>query len=121
MSRVRRRQFLVATGALLAAPVLRAQQKGRSYRVAIVLTTSRIAELEGPDPVHPLTRAILHELRALGYVEGRNLIFERRSAAGNPARYPEIMDELIRLKSDAIILAGNPDLIYAAQAACRSC
>ena len=107
MSQFRRRRFLIASGALLAAPLLRAQQAGRSYRVAVVFTTSPITEMAGPDPEHPVTRAILHELRALGYAEGRNLTFERRSAEGNPARYPQIIDELIRLKTDAIVLSGE--------------
>jgi putative ABC transport system substrate-binding protein len=120
VSQYRRRQFVIAAGALLAAPLLRAQQTGRSYRVALVLTTSPIAEMAGPDPAHPVTRAVLHELRALGYVEGRNLIFERRSAEGKPARYGEIIDELIRLKTDAIIPASDPALIRAAQAATRT-
>lgn len=119
MSQTRRRQFLVAAGGLLASPLLRAQQTGRRYRVAIVLSTSSIAELAGPEPAHPLTRAILHELRALGYTEGRNLIFERRSAEGDPGRFSEIMAELIRLKTDAIILTGNLALVRVAQAATR--
>jgi putative ABC transport system substrate-binding protein len=115
-----RRHFMIATGALFAAPLLSAQPTGRTYRVAIVLTTSPIAELAGPNPEHPLTRAILHELRDLGYVEGRNLIFERRSAEGDPSRYSQIMDDLIRLNTDAIILSDSPELIRAARAATRT-
>jgi ABC-type uncharacterized transport system substrate-binding protein len=105
-----------------AAPHAQAQvlQPGKVYRVAIVLTTSPIAEMTGPDPVHPLTRAILHELRALGYVEGENLVFERRSAAGDPKRYRPIVEELVELKCDAIILSGSRELVRAAHAATRT-
>ncbi len=120
MGQFRRRQFVIAASALFAAPLARAQQAGRSYRVALVLTTSPIAEMAGPNPEHPVTRAILDELRVLGYVEGRNLIFERRSTEGNTARHPQILDELIRLKTDVIILAGGPLLIRAAKAATRT-
>lgn len=70
MGRVHRRHFMIAMGALFAAPLLSAQPTGRTYRVGIVLTTSPIAELAGPNPVHPLTRAILHELGAIGYTTG---------------------------------------------------
>lgn len=120
MGQVHRRRFMVATAALLAGRLSRAQQAGRTYRVAIVLTTTRLAELAGPNPEHPLTRAILHELRDLGYVEGRNLIFDRRSAEGDPARYPQILGELVRLNTDAIILSSPKALIEAALAATRT-
>ena len=101
---------------------LRAQQQqaGRMYRVAIVLTTSPIAELAGPDPIHPLTRQILHRLRDLGYVEGRNLIFDRRSAEGDPTRYSQIVGDLVRLNTDAIILSTDPRLIRTAHEATRT-
>ena len=88
---IARRAFLIAAGGLVVAPLASAQQPGRTYRVAIVLAVSPLAEMAGPDPIHPLTRVILHELRSLGYVEGRNLVFERRTAEGSPARYPEII------------------------------
>lgn len=117
MSRFRRRQFVIAAGLLLAAPLLRAQQSSRTRRVAIVLTTTPIAAMAGPSPEDPVVRDVLDELRVLGYVEGRNLIFERRSAEGDPGRYAQIFDELLRLKTDAIIAAGNP---RAAQAATRT-
>jgi len=117
---IARRAFLIAAGGLVVAPLARAQPAGRAYRVAIVLAVSPPAEMAGPDPIHPITRVILHELRSLGYVEGRNLVFERRTAEGNPARYPEIIAELVRLKADVIILAPSLDLIRAAQSATRS-
>jgi len=84
-----------------------------------VLTTSPIAEMAGDNPAHPLTRVILHDLRKLGYVEGRNLIFERRSAEGRPDRYAGIVAELVRLNTDVMILSGRRDLIRAAQLATR--
>jgi len=115
-----RRRFLISAGALLAAPRVRAQHPAKVYRVAIVLTTSPIDEMTGPDPVHPLTRAVLHELRALGYVEGKNLLFERRSAEGDPKRYRPIIEELVGLKCDAILLAGSRELVRTAHSATRT-
>lgn len=114
--RFARRQLLVCIGALLAAPFARAQST-RVFRVAWVLTTSPIAELAGPDPAHPITRAFVHELRALGYVEGRNLALERRSAEGNPKRFAPILAELVALKPDAIVMAGQGALNRAAKEA----
>jgi putative ABC transport system substrate-binding protein len=111
---------LTAAGALLATPLARAQQPGRTYRVAIVLSTSALSEMAGPNPEHPPTRNILHELRSLGYVEGRNLVFERRSAEGDPKRYKGIIDELIGLKTDVMILAPISALLRTAQSTTRT-
>ena len=72
----------LAFGILLAPLAADAQPAGKVYRVGLILTTSPVSEMAGPEPVHPPTRAFLHTLRSLGYVEGQNLVFERRSAEG---------------------------------------
>jgi len=46
-------------------------------------------------------------LRALGYVEGQNLILERRSAEGRYERFGEIVAELVRLKADVIVTGST--------------
>jgi len=110
MIHARRRQILMTAAALVATPFARAQQSGKLYRVAYVLTTSPIAEMAGPEPAHPIVRAFLRELRALGYVEGGNLVLERRSAEGDPKRFAPILAELIGLKTDVIVMAGHAAL-----------
>lgn len=116
--KVRRRQFLIAAGALLAAPWRASAQLGKKpHRVAIVLAISPLAEMAGPDPVHPITRAIVHELRSLGYIEGRNLTLKRRSAEGKPERYPAIIAELLADQTDVLVLAGERSLVRAAKRA----
>ncbi|MGA8050378.1 MAG: ABC transporter substrate-binding protein [Burkholderiales bacterium] len=114
---LQRRALLAGVLALGAAatPLARAQPAGKVYRVAWFLTTSPLAELQGPEPTHPITRAFVQELRALGYVEGRNLVLERRSAEGDPRRYAPIMTELIALKTDVIVLPGHLPLNRLAQ------
>ncbi len=102
---------LLSTLALtrLDAPLAaEAQQAGKVYRVALIATTSPISEMAGPEPDNPPIRAFVHGLRALGYVEGQNLILERRSAEGKPERYAEIVTELVRLKVDVIVTVDNP-------------
>jgi len=84
-----------------------AQQAGKVYRVALVFTTAPVSEMQGPDPVHPLVRAFLEQLRALGYVQGRNLVFEPRSAEGRFERFREILEELISRKVDVLVVNGN--------------
>ena len=89
--------------------------------VALVISTSPVSEALGADPVHPLVRAFVHSLRDLGWVQGRNLMIEARSAEGNPERYPTIFAELVARKVDVIVLsAGDLWSIREAQRATRT-
>ena len=45
-------------------------------------------------------------LRELGYVEGKNIFIEHRSAEGKPDRARELVAELMRLKVDVIVTTG---------------
>jgi ABC-type uncharacterized transport system substrate-binding protein len=102
-----RRVFLGTLG-LLAAPLsAEAQQVGRVYRVGIIASTSPLSEMAGPEPVHPSIRAFVHGLRALGYVEGQNLVLERRSGEGRIERFADIIGELVRLGVDVIVVPGD--------------
>ena len=103
-----RRAFLCAvTGGLLAVPLTaRAQQPGKVARVAYVSTTTPVSEMTGPNPVHPPVRDLLKALRAIGWIEGQNLILERRSAEGRPERNGDILRELVALPCDVIIPTG---------------
>ena len=55
-------------------------------------------------------------LRDLGYVEGRNIRFEFRSAEGHLDRLPELAAELVRLKVDIIVTWFTPTALAAKQA-----
>jgi putative tryptophan/tyrosine transport system substrate-binding protein len=59
------------------------------------------------------------ELRQLGYIEGKNVVFEVRSAEGKFDRFPALADELVRLKVD-VILATSFSEILAAKNATRT-
>jgi putative ABC transport system substrate-binding protein len=49
----------------------------------------------------------VQKLRELGYVDGKNVVFERRYAAGDVARLPQMASDLVRLKVDVIIVTTN--------------
>jgi len=48
--------------------------------------------------------AFRQRLRELGYVEGKNIIFEFRYAEGRPETLPELVDELVRLNVDVLVV-----------------
>jgi putative ABC transport system substrate-binding protein len=50
-------------------------------------------------------------LREIGYVEGKNITFEYRSAENRLDRLPSLADELVRLKVDLIITRGTPEAL----------
>jgi putative ABC transport system substrate-binding protein len=54
-------------------------------------------------------------LRALGYIEGNNIVTEYRYAAGKVDRAPELASELVRLGVDIILIAGGPTQSRAAK------
>jgi hypothetical protein len=89
-----RRKLITLIGSLAIAWPLASnaqqpsQQAGRVYRVAWVATTSPLSELLGPNPVHPQARAFLQGLREHGYVEGKNLQVEWRTAEGKWSSLP---------------------------------
>jgi len=94
---------------LLASFAAEAQEAGKVYRVGVLETT----------PV-ALNAANLNAfrlgLKELGYVEGRNLVIEYRSADGRPERFPALATELVRSKVDLILTRGTPAVIAAKNA-----
>jgi putative tryptophan/tyrosine transport system substrate-binding protein len=91
---VNRRAFVAGLGAVLAAPLAAdAQQAGKVYRIGILSPTSQGLGVE----------AFRDGLRALGYVEGHNIVVEHRSAEGRFERLPELAAELVRLRVDVIV------------------
>lgn len=114
---MRRRELIHLLCSVVAGwPLTAVGQSARSVsRVALVLTTSTLAEMAGSDPVQPVTRALLHALRELGYAEGQNLLFERRSAEGKFERLGEIIAELVGGKVDVIVVGGGNEAVQVAK------
>jgi putative ABC transport system substrate-binding protein len=98
---------LAAVAALASAPSVFGQPSGKVAHVAFVATTSPLSEITGPVPLNPAPRGLVHGLRELGWVEGRNLVLERRSAEGNWERLPDIVAELVHLHTEVIVLPGG--------------
>jgi putative tryptophan/tyrosine transport system substrate-binding protein len=56
------------------------------------------------------------ELRKLGYIEGKNIVIEFRSADNKLDRLPALADELVRLKVDVLFTRSTTDALAAKNA-----
>jgi hypothetical protein len=61
-------------------------------------------------------KAFWQALREIGYVEGRNIVIERRSANRNLDRFPELAAELVRKKVDVIVVTSVQGALAAKKA-----
>jgi len=99
----RRRFLLTSLAGVLAAPLAAAEgkQAGKVYRLGI-LSPGGV-----PDPeVATAPNLVPRHLRELGYLDGGNLILERRFADGNIERLLGLARELVKLQADVIVTAG---------------
>ena len=105
---------LIAILALGVLPLhVFAQPADKVYRVAISLP-SPPATIDGPTPRSGAMHAIIEGLKARGYIEGRNLIFDRRSRFGLDSQgRDDSMADIVRLKPDVIIVDGTGDAVRA--------
>jgi putative ABC transport system substrate-binding protein len=91
--------FIVASGMVLPLGAL-AQHAGRVFRLGILRPTP-------PFPPDRITDGIPRALAELGYVEGRNVIIERRYADGRIAELPRLARDLVALRMDVIVAVGT--------------
>jgi putative ABC transport system substrate-binding protein len=90
--------FTVATSIMGSVHLAGAQQPKKVPRIGYLGTGLGTPERRD---------AFRQGLRELGYVEGKNIIIEFRSAGGNLERLPAIAAELVHLKVDVIVSAGS--------------
>ena len=94
---------ILALTVLAAWAAAEAQQPVKMARIGFLYFGSR-----EPGPGAARYAAFLEGLRELGYVEGKDLIVEPRFAESKPERLPPLVEELLRLKVDAIVATGSP-------------
>jgi putative tryptophan/tyrosine transport system substrate-binding protein len=98
---MKRREFVTLLGGAAAWPLAaRAQQ---------VESTPKIGLLWPGDapPASPRMESFRQGLRALGFVDGQNVVIEMRYAQRGPQQLPELAVELVRLKVDVIFASGD--------------
>jgi len=110
---MRRREFIAGLGGAAAAWPLaaRAQQPDQTRRIGLLSS----------DFDNPLTQrgypSLIAELRRLGYIEGENLIIERRRTDEGTAKAFTAANELVAAKSEVLVVSGAELSLQAAQAA----
>jgi len=92
---------LLALGLGAAPRAAEAQQSTKVPRMGYLTATSLSVNAARVD-------AFRQGLRERGYVEGKNISIEWRSAEGKSERVPELATELVRLKVEVIVTAGSP-------------
>jgi ABC-type uncharacterized transport system substrate-binding protein len=96
--------------ALVAAPLaVEAQQAKKIYRIGFL---GYVATCDRPAAMTPFREG----LRALGYIEGQNIVFECRGGPPTDNRLADQAAELIRLKVDIIVTDGTASALAAKQA-----
>ena len=93
---MKRREFIAATAALLVSP-RRSRAQG---------TPRRVGYLDRALKDLPLFKVWQDSLRDHGWIEGKNLIIDYRSAEGHAERLPPLAAELVALKPDVLVGPG---------------
>src|SRR5262249_27728646 len=78
-----------------------AQQPGKMLRIGILSPASR--------PDTKIFEGFRERLRDQSYIDGQNILFEYRLAAGDFSRLPAMASELVRMPVDVIVVDGGPD------------
>jgi putative ABC transport system substrate-binding protein len=96
---------LVALSLVALPSVSDAQQRGKVWRVGVMATLTPIPAMR-----NVIFAPLIAALHDLGYDEGRNIVFELRSAEGDLDRLPNIAAELVTLPVDVFIcpVCGTP-------------
>ena len=95
-----RRRFVALIGGSLAAPLVGAQPRGKVFRVGY-------PSISGHGAMNHLLKALELGLRDHGYIVGRDIVIEFRSADGKIERYPEVVAEVVRSNPDVIVTGVN--------------
>jgi putative ABC transport system substrate-binding protein len=102
---IRRREFIAAIAGATGASALRpfagrAQRAGRIYRIGFLANDPTI-------PTQAAGQAFVDGLRESGFVEGKNVVIERRFAEGRIDRYADLVAELMNLDLDLIVASTS--------------
>ncbi len=96
---IRKILWLLAALLILHAHLAEAQQPKKVPRIGYISGSP-------PFSIAEQNEAFRQGLRELGYMEGKNIVIEWRSAEGKRDRLPALATELVHLKVDVMVTAG---------------
>jgi putative ABC transport system substrate-binding protein len=110
---MRRREFILLIGGAAVAwsSEGHAQQSGKIYRVGLLTNGLVVGATD------ERRKNLVSSLAAQGFVDGRNLIFEQRSADGQRGRLAGLVNELAAANVDVIVTFGYPPALAAKNSA----
>jgi putative ABC transport system substrate-binding protein len=102
----KRTHYCLLITILLITGLAQAQQTGKIFRIGFL-------DPSNASGIAALLETFRQELSKLGWIEGKNLVFEYRLAELKPERLPELAADLVRLKVDLIVTTGGPPTLAA--------
>jgi putative tryptophan/tyrosine transport system substrate-binding protein len=99
----------LSTLAVLAPIAAYSQTLAKAARVGLLMTTTPVAASH-------IVVAFADGLRALGYIEGKNLVLEYRWAEGRPERLDELVADLVQQHVDVIVASSQAAALAAKRA-----
>src|SRR5258708_16969332 len=105
MGHMQRREFIRLLGGMVAVWPLAARAQ-HPFRIGLLNTGASTFFIP----------SFMGKLEELGYLEGKNIVLERKFAEGNSERLKEFAAELVRQHVDVIVTIGTPAGFAAKQA-----
>jgi len=106
---MKRREFIALLGSTVAWPIVGLAQQTKIYRIGVISAGSVSASARAQP-------AFVQALSELGWVEGKNILFEYRYADNRLERLPILATELVGLNVDIIVAIGTLAPIAAKEA-----
>jgi putative ABC transport system substrate-binding protein len=108
---MKRREFITALGGAAAAWPMVAHTQQPAMRPIIGLVSI------GASPTDPANfRPFLEQMRELGYIDGQNVAFDRRFAAGDDSLINGFLADLVHRPVDVIVATGTREAAAARRA-----
>ena len=98
--------WLLTTLLLTSVPVADAQQQAKLAKIGWLVSGAALSQRD----------VFERELRALGWIEGKNIAFEYRSAQDKLDRLPVLAEDLVRLKVDVLVTSSTSAALAAKNA-----
>jgi putative tryptophan/tyrosine transport system substrate-binding protein len=111
---MRRRDFIKLIAVCAAAQPLatQAQQATKIVRIGVLV----LNRADNSDPSVSMLRAFVAGSQSLGYIDGQNIVFERRFANGDVNRLRALANELVEQRVDIIVAISTTAARAAKQA-----